>query len=273
MDRAEAKTKLPKSPNLHKVFPKKGSLLKKLSGKLVFGVFFLVFFLSYQPVFGIPPLQKSIAKAENEQTQQINGSSLPFTFQLPHPGYISTYYSGYHPGIDIAAGLGTPIKPIAKGVVVDTGYNFWGLGLTVTIDHGQGYKSVYAHMGRIYAEKGQEVSESSYIGEIGMTGNTSGPHTHLEVYREGGHIDPLAILPPIRSIPVAEDFKPVGGNYYAPKKPDPTQTPAPQPTAAPKKIVNLDLSQQAKTVSSSISTFIGSFQPNSSQDIRSQLEL
>ncbi len=241
----------------------------------MFGVFFLFFFLSYQPVFGIPPLQKSIVRAQTEQAPKVVGSSLPFTFQPPHPGYISTYYSAYHPGIDIASGLGTPIKPIARGIVLDTGYNFWGLGLTVTIDHGNGYKSTYAHMGRIYAQKGQEVLEDNYIGEIGMTGNTSGPHTHLEVYRDGASIDPLAVLPAIRSMPVAEDFKPVGGNYNYPPKKTPTQTPKPSPlpTPEPKKLVNLDLSERSKTVSSTISGSVGNFQPNSSQNLRIQLEL
>jgi murein DD-endopeptidase MepM/ murein hydrolase activator NlpD len=272
MDRAATKSKLPYNPNLSIVFPKKGSLLKKLSWKLALGTLCMFSFLSYQPIFGIPPIQKSIARAETEQTQQVGASSLPFTFQLPHPGYISTSYSGYHPGIDIASGLGAPIKPIARGVVLDTGYNFWGLGLTVTIDHGRGYKSLYAHLGRIYVQKGQEILENNFIGEIGMTGNTSGPHTHLEVYRDGASIDPIAVLPSMRSAPLAEDFKPVGGNYQSPIKPKPAPSQTPKPTPAPevKKPVRLDLTEKSKTISSTISLTSNT---SSFQDLRSRLEL
>src|SRR5205823_5385158 len=99
-------------------------------------------------------------------------SDLPDSFDLPHPGYLTTPYSSYHPGIDIATGLGMPIHPIGKGTVVDVGFNFWGLGLTVTVDHGQGYKSLYAHMGKIYVNKSQQVSKADILGEVGLTGRT-----------------------------------------------------------------------------------------------------
>lgn len=127
-------------------------------------------------------------------------------FQLPHPGYITTPFSSYHPGIDICTGLGMPIHPIANGVVINASYTFWGLGLVVEVDHGNGYKSLYAHMGKIYVQKGQQVDTSSMLGEVGLTGNTTGPHTHLELSYNDQKIDPRPLLPEIRNYPTEQDF-------------------------------------------------------------------
>lgn len=171
------------------------------------GLALLYFFLGYQPTLDFPPVKQSVAHAETaEQTQTVQASSFPFAFQLPHPGYLSTPFSTYHPGVDIATGLGMPIKPITKGTVVNTGFSFWGLGLDVEVDHGQGYHSVYGHMGKIYVHVGQQVTENDILGEVGLTGNTSGPHTHLELSKNGSRIDPLPFLPTIRRIPQAQDF-------------------------------------------------------------------
>lgn len=179
----------------------------KVSSKIALGVIFITFLLDYQPIFNIPPVKKGVAHAQAEQSQSVNAQALPFEFQLPHPGYITTRFSFYHPGIDLATGLGMPIKPIAKGVVIDTGFNFWGLGLVVTIDHGQGYKSIYAHMGNIYVKKNQSVDSNDTLGTVGLTGHTSGPHTHLEISKDNKNIDPQTILPQIRQLPVIEDFQ------------------------------------------------------------------
>ncbi|MBI2021423.1 M23 family metallopeptidase [Candidatus Daviesbacteria bacterium] len=181
----------------------------KLSSKIALGVICLLFFLDYQPVLGIPPIRKAVVRAQAEQSQTINPQENPIVFQLPHPGYLSTPFSSYHPGIDMATGLGMPIKPIAKGEVIEEGYNFWGLGLMVVIKHDQGYISTYGHLGKIYVKKGQVVDVSNYIGEVGLTGHTSGPHTHLEITKDSKKVDPVALLPKIREIPTEADFIPV----------------------------------------------------------------
>jgi murein DD-endopeptidase MepM/ murein hydrolase activator NlpD len=175
--------------------------------KLGLGVFVLVFFLNYQPILGFPPIKKNTAQAEevNAQVQSIE-SQQQIAFQLPHPGYLSTPYSSFHPGIDIASGLGMPVHPIAKGKVIEAGFNFWGLGLTVEILHPNGFKSTYAHLGKTYVKKGQEVKETDLIGEVGLTGHTTGPHTHLELTKDGKNIDPLTVLPKLREFPKEEDF-------------------------------------------------------------------
>jgi len=172
-----------------------------LPAKLLLGVLFILFVMGYEPVFGFPPIRQSVARAQNEQLQIIDAQALPFTFQNPHGGYISTKFSLFHPGIDIATNLGTQIHPVAGGTVIDTGYNFWGLGLVVMVDHGDGYQSLYAHMGKIYVQKGQKVSQGDVLGEVGLTGNTSGPHTHLQISKNGQNIDPQTLLPTLSDHP------------------------------------------------------------------------
>lgn len=180
-------------------------LFAKLSTKVAMGLVLLVFLLDYQPSLSFPPAKKSTVKAqESVQTQKIEAKSLPFVASLPHPGYLSTRFSFFHPGIDIATGLGMPIHPISKGTVIDTGFNFWGLGLIVVVDHGNGYHSLYAHLGKIYVQKGQNVDLGDILGEVGLTGHTSGPHTHLEVSKDGKNFDPQTILPTIGEIPKPE---------------------------------------------------------------------
>lgn len=191
----------------------------RFSTKLALGLILLFFLLDYQPALSFPPLKKSTVRAAvNEQTQTIEAKSIPFAASLPHPGYISTHFSFFHPGLDIATGLGMPIHPIAKGVVTDTGFNFWGLGLVVNIDHGNNYRSLYAHMGKIYVQTGQTVDTNDILGVVGLTGNTSGPHTHLEVSKDGKNFDPQAILPYLGNLPKAEFLTPVANNAPEKKK-------------------------------------------------------
>lgn len=187
------------------VRPFKQSLSKflnkcKLSCKVALGVSVLIFLSGYQPFFGFPPIRHSIARAENLQEQTISASSLPFEFKLPHPGYISTRFSPFHPAIDIASGLGMPVHPVTGGTVGEAGFNLWGLGLIVKVDHGQGFSSLYAHLGKVYVKTGQKVSVTDTIGEVGLTGHTSGPHTHLEIYQDGTNINPQPLLPTLEDI-------------------------------------------------------------------------
>ncbi len=235
MDRRLPSTVLPHNP-----------ALRRLSFKLTLGVFLLIFLSGYQPSFHFPPLKKSIVHAEEpEQTKTIQAQSVSLTFQAPHPGYISTHFSSYHPGIDLATGLGMPVKPITKGKVISAGYNFFGLGLVVEVEHPEGYRSLYAHMGATYVKPGQEVDVNNQLGEVGLTGNTSGPHTHLEVYKDGKAIDPLTLLPAQRNQPEPSDFIAAGGkidpirHQIKPQPqiiPDSTSTPkTPPPSPEPLK--------------------------------------
>lgn len=183
---------------------KKLKKFTKLSiySKFSLGGIFVLYLLGYQPTLAIPPIKQSVVKAEFIQQQSIDSSALPQAFNLPHPGYISTHFASWHPGIDIAVGLGMPIKPVAKGIVSKVVYGFWGLGHYVVVEHDQGFQSTYGHMGRIFVKKGDLVESNSTLGEVGMTGHTTGPHTHLEIRKNGQAINPETILPSLPNMPI-----------------------------------------------------------------------
>jgi hypothetical protein len=105
------------------------------------------------------------------------------------------YWSG-HLGIDIAGFLGDGIFAADAGVVVFAGWANGGYGYMVMIDHGNGYQTLYAHMSVVDAVCGESVYSGSYIGAIGSTGNSTGPHLHFEVRYMGGFISPWYVLPP-----------------------------------------------------------------------------
>lgn len=165
--------------------------------------YILLTLLGYYPTFAIPPIKRSVAKAQTqEQTGEIIADSFSKPLILPHPGYLTTKFSSYHPGIDIAIGLGMPIHPISEGKILAVGRDFFGLGNFVEVEHQNGFRSKYAHMGRIYVKVGDIVSQENTLGEVGLTGRTSGPHTHLEITRNGTYINPQALLPEIPNLPV-----------------------------------------------------------------------
>lgn len=168
-------------------------------------VLIVLFFSGYHPVLGFPPVKSSQVLAQtNVQNDEIITASFPKPVVLPHPGYLSTRFSAYHPGIDIATGLGMPIHPITAGWVEQIDYGFWGYGNHVTILHVNGFKSMYAHMGRVFVRKDQAVTSDDVLGEVGLTGYTTGPHTHLEISFKGKNIDPLTILPEIPPLPQSQ---------------------------------------------------------------------
>jgi murein DD-endopeptidase MepM/ murein hydrolase activator NlpD len=105
----------------------------------------------------------------------------------------TTYRSG-HPGVDLSTEMGTPLYAVADGVVVSTGSGIWAYGKIVTIDHGDGWKSMYAHMSRIDVKPGDYVTQNSVIGAVGSTGNSTGPHVHLEIHKDGRPQNPVGTV-------------------------------------------------------------------------------
>ena len=94
-----------------------------------------------------------------------------------------------HKGLDIGMPTGTIIRACESGTVTAAGWG-GGHGKRVIIDHGDGIVTLYAHMSRIHATKGQKVQRGQVIGEVGNTGNSTGPHLHLEVQEKGKYMDP-----------------------------------------------------------------------------------
>jgi len=166
--------------------------------KLVIILFLAFSLLGYYPTFSIPPVKQSLVKAtSSEQKGEIIAENFSKPLILPHPGYLSTKFSSYHPGIDIATGLGMPIHPITDGEVSIVGRDLFGLGNFVEVSHQNGFKSKYAHMGKIFVKVDDKVTEENTLGEVGLTGRTSGPHTHLEITLNGNYVNPQTLLPEI----------------------------------------------------------------------------
>ncbi len=102
-----------------------------------------------------------------------------------------------HFGIDIAGALGNAIYAADNGVVVYAGWNDWGYGNVVVIDHDGGWQTLYAHMSALNVGCGQSVFQGDVIGYFGSTGNSSGPHLHFEMLSESyGKVNPWNFLPP-----------------------------------------------------------------------------
>jgi len=119
-----------------------------------------------------------------------------FIWPAPKHWLSGNPYAPWHPGIDIAAKLGDPIYAADNGIVIYAGWNNWGYGNLVVIDHGNGWQSWYAHNSEIYVSCGQNVYQGSVISAAGSTGRSTGPHLHFETRFQGTLPNPFNILPP-----------------------------------------------------------------------------
>jgi hypothetical protein len=116
---------------------------------------------------------------------------------------VNNWLSGYdyspstnHFGIDIAGGLGNAVYASDNGVVVYAGWNDWGYGNVIVIDHDGGWQTLYAHLNSLNVGCGQSVYQGDIIGGIGSTGRSSGPHLHFEMLNESyGKVNPWNFLP------------------------------------------------------------------------------
>ena len=96
-----------------------------------------------------------------------------------------------HAGLDFTAPQGTPIYATANGVIKTAGNTGNGYGNYVVINHGYGYETLYGHMVKIKARRGQKVDRGDLIGYVGSTGKSTGPHCHYEVHKNGRKLDPV----------------------------------------------------------------------------------
>jgi murein DD-endopeptidase MepM/ murein hydrolase activator NlpD len=147
---------------------------------------------------GIKPSQQPFIKhevyiAQGPSTTSFSGSG----FTWPAHGVISQFATWYHMGLDITGSVGTPIVAAKSGTVVSVEIGGWnyGYGNNVIVDHGDGYKTLYAHMSNINVSAGQSVvGGSTVLGGIGLTGRTTGAHVHFEVRNGNTAINPLPFL-------------------------------------------------------------------------------
>jgi murein DD-endopeptidase MepM/ murein hydrolase activator NlpD len=97
----------------------------------------------------------------------------------------------FHPGLDFSAPQGTPVYATAEGIVNIAGNLGNGYGNHVVVNHGYAYRTLYGHLFRIKAKKGQRVKRGEIIGYVGNTGKSTGPHLHYEVLKGKKHLDPI----------------------------------------------------------------------------------
>ena len=118
----------------------------------------------------------------------------------PTTGVVTSPYglrwggSDFHPGMDIANDMGTPIVATADGVVDYAGWNAGGYGNMVDIDHGNGIMTRYGHASQVVVSAGQYVKRGQLIAYMGSTGFSTGPHVHYEVIINGQRVNPISYL-------------------------------------------------------------------------------
>lgn len=116
-------------------------------------------------------------------------------FVWPAAGSITQRFIWYHRGLDIANRAAPDVLAADSGRVLIAGWpDNYGYGNRVIIDHGNGYRTLYAHLSKIYVVPGQGVSRGSAIGKMGSTGRSTGTHLHFEVITGAGNINPLGVL-------------------------------------------------------------------------------
>ncbi len=108
-------------------------------------------------------------------------------------GYRTDPFPEFHKGLDLAADYGATVHAAAAGTVVSAGWD-GEFGIRIDIDHGNGYHTWYCHLSRVAVTSGERVAKGQPIAAVGSTGESTGPHLHYQVMRDGVAIDPLPFL-------------------------------------------------------------------------------
>ena len=146
--------------------------------------------------------EKKAAAAKRNQVQVTSRGGVHRTNKTYHPPmasyvYISSEYGPRwgktHTGVDFAANAGTEVYSWKNGTVTYAGWN-GSYGNFIEVTHNDGTISRYAHLSKILVSKGQIVTENQHIGNVGSTGNSTGPHLHFEIKVNGSFVNPLNYL-------------------------------------------------------------------------------
>ncbi len=116
-------------------------------------------------------------------------------WQWPVVGYITQQFWSGHRAIDIGTRIGTPVWASDAGYVVFIGWDPYGYGNHIIVNHGNGFETLYAHLSAVLVSPGQSVRRGQVIGLSGSTGRSTGPHLHFEVRYLGVQRNPLSYLP------------------------------------------------------------------------------
>jgi murein DD-endopeptidase MepM/ murein hydrolase activator NlpD len=146
------------------------------------------------------------AMVRGDEKVTASSASRPLDNPLPGCRMSMAYGEAVHPirhtpylhrGVDLVAPAGTPVHAAADGVVETATSEYAPApdsGSVLVIDHGRGTKTFYAHLGTIEARTGQRVRRGDVVARVGISGLTTGPHVHFEVWKGGEHVDPLSTV-------------------------------------------------------------------------------
>ena len=143
----------------------------------------------------IKEIEAAIRNAQSNSNLTFKGGGFAWPFQSSY--YISCSYGQqsyrFHTGMDITTNgaYGKPIYAAADGKVIQTKWSNKGYGNYLTIDHGSGIATLYAHCSSLLVSTGQTVKRGQLIARCGSTGNSTGPHLHFEVRVNGKHVNPM----------------------------------------------------------------------------------
>ncbi len=119
-----------------------------------------------------------------------------YAYAWPIRGVVSQRYASSHRAVDLAAPYGAKVYAARAGRCVSATWSEVGYGYLVIVDHGDGSRAYYSHLKGAWVQAGDWVSQGDWVGEVGSTGNSTGPHVHFEIRVGGVPQNPLSYLPP-----------------------------------------------------------------------------
>ncbi len=162
---------------------------------------------SLQTLWFQEPGQKGGYYGFDGKSQRSTYLNSPLEFSRVSSGYGMRFHPIHggqraHLGVDFAAPTGTPVRTVGDGVVQFAGWQ-GGYGNIVVVQHANQQQTAYAHLSRIDVRKGQKIEQGEFIGAVGSTGASTGPHLHFEFREKGQHLDPLNIARNGETVPVS----------------------------------------------------------------------
>lgn len=148
----------------------------------------------------LPSAHPILAQVPRSTHRFESGASIPRHWPLEDAGVVTRGQilggnapDEAHPGIDIAAPMGTPIRASGGGYVREAGRDP-EYGMFVVITHPDGYETLYGHASRLLVQVGDDVSAGQVVALVGSTGNSTAPHLHFEIRRDGHSLDPRSVV-------------------------------------------------------------------------------
>jgi len=145
----------------------------------------------YEPKVEIP---STVVTSPSLYDTPVTTEERKFVVPVDNLKYMAQGFHTGHPGYDLNAHIGSPVRAFTSGQVYKIEDGQFGLGRYIVLDHGDQLFSVYAHLQRFNVTLGQVVNTGDIIGFVGMTGMTTGPHVHFEIHDNGVAINPKTYL-------------------------------------------------------------------------------